>query len=251
MVDPTHPLSQVPLSEDPHRRQRQRNLLHQVVRGLPPPSGMTERLPLDGEVAGLFGEGGLPLGSTVVVRGQQGQGLLTLALAVLARMSRETGYLGIVNLARVGLLSASELGVDLARLIVIARPVPQVARVASILLEGCTAVLLGDERHLEGADAERLQRRARERAAVLFVLDPNDRARRWREVPDVTLTVTHSRTRGLGDGAGRLLARELSITTHHRRRPPQHTPQMILLPPLVAPEIALPTDGVTRFHRAG
>jgi hypothetical protein len=234
LADNAHPLMGLDLSGDPLRRARQQELIHGVQRGLHRSSIDADLLPITPQLTTLFGEPGLPLGSTVLVAGKVGQGATSLALHLCARVTQESFYVGVVNLSRVGLVGCSELDVALDHLVFIARPTDQVAKVAAMMMESCLLVIVGSDRPVPRRDAERLQRRARERRCVLLVLDSHAGEHRsfWTEVPDITLVVTGGRAVGIGHGGGALLTRELHVEVRYRRLLPQGASPFIFLPGL-------------------
>jgi hypothetical protein len=107
-----------------------------------------------------------------------------------------------------GAVSAAELGVELARLVLVPEPGSQLTAVVAALLDGLDLVVTipGD---LTDSVARRLSARARHRGAVLISFGP------WPGA-DLELTCERIRWSGLGQGAGTLRNRELVARTRGR-----------------------------------
>lgn len=162
------------------------------------PGSHARLLPVHGSLAGLLPAGGLERGGTLVVGGST-----SLVLALLAEASRAGGWAAFVGLPRVGVLAAHELGLDLARLVLVPAPGPDGPTVVAALLDGVDVVVVGDVA-LTDADRRRLSARARERDAVLVSTTPWPGAH-------VTLTAEIAHWEGLGRGEGRLRSRRLTV----------------------------------------
>lgn len=162
------------------------------------PGSHARLLPVHGSLAGLLPAGGLERGGTLVVGGST-----SLVLALLAEASRAGGWSAFVGLPRVGVLAAHELGLDLARLVLVPAPGPDGPTVVAALLDGVDVVVVGDVA-LTDADRRRLSARARERDAVLVSTTPWPGAH-------VTLTAEIAHWDGLGRGEGRLRSRRLTV----------------------------------------
>jgi hypothetical protein len=149
---------------------------------------------------------GLRRGTVVGVSGS-----LTLALAVLAGPSQAGSWTAVVGLPGVGMLAASELGVDLSRCALVPTPGPTWPTVVAALLDALDVVAVappGAGGRVRAADARRLSARARERGSVLVVVGA------WPEGPDVRLSVAPSggvAWDGLDCGHGALRRRSLSV----------------------------------------
>lgn len=151
---------------------------------------------------------GLRRGVTATVEG--GPGSTSLALALGAAASQAGSWVGLVGVPAVGLLAATELGLAPERLLVVPEvPAPSAATVAAALLDAVDVVYLRAGA-IGAPDARRLVARAREREAVLVPLGP-----RWPLGADVRLAVAEPDWTGLagdGTGAGRLTARQVTVT---------------------------------------
>lgn len=198
------------------------------------PGSHARLLPVHGTLAGLLPVGGLERGSTVVVGGST-----SLVLALLAEASRAGGWAAFVGLPRVGVLAAHELGLDLARLVLVPAPGPDGPTVVAALLDGVDVVVVGDVA-LTDADRRRLSARARERDAVLVSTAPWPGAH-------VTLTAEIARWEGLGRGEGRLRSRRLTVRGGGRGAAARGWTAEVVVPP---PAGAVPAGVTTSVTRA-
>lgn len=155
---------------------------------LPVPPGLAAVLP-----------DGLRRGATTAVLGST-----SLALGVLAHACAGGAWAVAVGQPDLGLLAASQSGVDLARFAAVPTPGPDTATVLGALLDGVDVVLVGPGAVLADADRHRLSARARERGSVLLPTVA------WPGAA-VVLTVEHARWTGVGAGDGRLRTRELRV----------------------------------------
>jgi hypothetical protein len=155
---------------------------------------------------------GLRRGSTVAVGGST-----SLALALVAGASTAGSWTAAAGVSSLGLTAASELGVALERLVVVAAPPPQVwGTVVATLVEAFDVVLARVDRRVRDADARRLTARARDAGSVLVLLLPDARGV-WPDAPDVRLDITASEWSGIGDGYGHLHARRVEVSATGRR----------------------------------
>jgi hypothetical protein len=159
-------------------------------------------------LAGMFPNGALQRGATVVVDG--GQGAVSLSLALLAR----AGWGAVVAVPDLGVVAAAELGVCLERLALVPRvEAGQWATVVGALLDSVDVVVARPPAHFRAGDARRLSARARERGAVLVPLLPG---RAWADGAEVRLVVTGGRWEGPGAGEGHLVGRRLAVAVGGR-----------------------------------
>jgi hypothetical protein len=167
-------------------------------------------LPVAPDLQELFPRRGLKRGSVVGIVGS-GVGATSLALALLPAASQEGSWTAVVGQPSLGGLSAGELGIDLARCALVPDPGPTWPTVVAALLDAIDVVVLWPPSgRARAADARRLSARARERGAVLVVVGP------WPEGPDVRLQPVAATWRGLGDGHGALVARQLEVVASGR-----------------------------------
>ncbi len=167
-------------------------------------------------LAELLPERGLRRGSTVAVTTGRAPGATSLTLSLLAPASVAGAWCAVVGLPDLGLVAAAEIGVVLERLALVPDPGEQWPVVTAALLESVDIVVLRPTGKVRAGDARRLTARARERGAVLVILDPAGGAR-WPEGADVRLEVRASVWSGLGYGHGHLQAREVEVMVTGRR----------------------------------
>jgi Mrp family chromosome partitioning ATPase len=161
---------------------------------------------------------------TVVAMG--GAAATSLALALAAAPSAAGSWVGAVGMPSLGLLAASELGVALERLLLVAPPPPgEWATVVATLVDGVDVVLVRLPRTVRTGDARRLQARARQRGAVLLVVGPAGPLE-----PDVTLAVEEEEWVGLQAGAGHLQGRRVGVIAVGRRAAARHRRLALWLP---------------------
>jgi Zn-dependent alcohol dehydrogenase len=159
--------------------------------------------------------GGLRRGSTVAIIGST-----SLALAVLAGPVQAGSWVAAVGVSSLGLAAASELGVALDRLVLVADPRDAGTEAASwgttiaTLVDAFDAVLVRPGRRAKQRDARRLAARARERGSVLVVLGDEGA---WPDAPDVQLSIERADWVGLGAGHGHLRARRVVVVASGRR----------------------------------
>ena len=147
-----------------------RELLAPVETGFGAILARERTLPLCVPLAGLFPEGALRRGSTVVVGQGDFPGTTSLALALLSGPSAGGSWCAVVGAPDLGFVAAAQLGLDLERLAVVPWPGPKWAVVTAALLEGFDMVLLRPGGHVSSSDARKLEARARERGSVLAVM---------------------------------------------------------------------------------
>src|SRR5579863_1041417 len=187
-----------------------RELLAPVETGFGAILARERTLPLCVPLAGLFPEGALRRGSTVVVGQGAFPGTTSLALALLSGPSAGGSWCAVVGAPDLGLVAAAQLGLDLERLAVVPWPGPKWAVVTAALLEGFDMVLLRPGGHVSSSDARKLEARARERGSVLAVMSDGMRDG-WPGTADVRLGIVAGRWRGIEDGTGYLWGREVDV----------------------------------------
>ena len=162
-------------------------------------------LPVVPALRPLLPEGGLRRGSVVGVEST------SLALALVAGASAAGSWAAAVAVSRppVGAVAAAGFGVVLERFPLVAAP-PGSGRggwpwVVAALLDAVDVVVAWPPPHLRPADRRRLVARNRERGSVLVVPGSS-----WDAV-DVRLSVVASAWEGVGEGHGRLTARQVEV----------------------------------------
>jgi hypothetical protein len=175
---------------------------HGVVRAAPPhpvPPALAELLP-----------GGLRRGSTVSVSGS-----MSLLLALVGSASAAGAWCALVGFPRVSAEAAREYGIDLARLALIPAPGTGWATAVGALLDALDIVAVrppGGRNGLSPGDIRRLAARARSKDAVLvpFVTEANWPGAELRLHADAGVWT------GIGQGTGRLRARQVEVTAGGR-----------------------------------
>ena len=206
------------------RGQARESLALLAERTRPVSSSQTRLLPVLPPLVGLFPDGSLRRGSTVVVSGPDRNtgGDISVALALLAAASEAGSWCALVGMAGLGAVAAHDVGIDLARLAVVPRPGAAWAEVTAALLDGVDLVVLCPPFSPRPAMARRLVARARERRSVLVVVPGRSG---WPEHPDVRLRVSDIHWDGVGTGEGYLHGRRMTVTATGRRsatRPRHH-----------------------------
>jgi len=165
----------------------------------------TAALPLLQGLTGLLPEDGLRRGSTVAV-----EGATSLALALLAGPSQAGSWCAVVGAPELGLQAAAEFGIVLERLALIPRPGQAWASVVAALVDAFDVVAIRPTGTVPPSLASRLSARLRKHGGVLLCLG------QW-EGADLRLTAVDEQWDGLGDGYGRLRARQLRVRVSGRR----------------------------------
>jgi hypothetical protein len=129
---------------------------------------------------------------------------LSLAMALLAGPSQAGEWSAVVGLPDFGLEAAAAYGLDLDRTVVVPRPGEHWLSVTAGLLDVAGVVLVRPAAAVTEHQAERLRSRMRQKDAALVCLGAWPRA-------DATLRVSRSAWSGLGQGHGRLVARQLEV----------------------------------------
>jgi hypothetical protein len=194
-------------------------LLAERVR--PVSSRRTRLLPLAPPLTGLFPDGGLRRGTTVVVTGrtpaggsESGGGAVSVALSLLAAASASGSWCALIGLAGVGGVAAHDVGIDLSRLAVVPRPRAAWAEATAALVDGIDLVVLCPPFPPRPSMARRLGARVRDRRSVLVVVPLRSG---WPDHPDVTLHVDGMDWDGVGTGEGYLHRRRMRIVATGRR----------------------------------
>jgi hypothetical protein len=178
-------------------------VLENVTVGMPQPQPYST-LPVLPALAPLLPGGGLVKGTPVAV---DRPGALCLALA--AGASQAGLWCGIAGMPDLGMVAAAEMGIELARVMLVPEPGRRWAEVAAVMLGACEVVLLRPPGRVPAALRRRLETAARKSGAVLIV------AGEWEGAP-VRLRVDRQRWDGAGDGYGRLRARRADVVAEGR-----------------------------------
>lgn len=170
-------------------------------------------LPVHSALAPLFPSGGLKRGTVAGIHRST-----SLLLGVIATAARDGAWLAVVGMPDLGLLAATEWGIDLDHVALIPEPGTESAVVIGALLDGVDIVALGPDTPLTDDDRRRLAARARERGAVL-ISQPA-----WPGA-DVVLTAETRGWEGVSDGEGYFTSMALRINRSGRASAavPMHT----------------------------
>jgi len=204
------------------RDQTRESLALLAERTRPVSSSQTRLLPVLPSLVGLFPDGSLRRGSTIVIGdpaptvrpGATSDGEISVALALLAAASGAGSWCALVGLSGLGAVAAHDMGVDLARLAVVPEPGAAWAEVTAALVDGLDVVVLLPPFPPRPAMARRLVARVRERRAVLVVVPGRSG---WPEHPDLHLRVSDAGWDGVGAGEGYLHRRRMTVTATGRR----------------------------------
>ena len=200
-----------------NRRER----LSQLTQSVAPVAFAQDRvIPVAAALEPLLGEGGITRGHII---GCRGTAALSLAFATVARASAAGSWVAAAGLPTLGAQAANEAGIALERLVMVTIPVGITeaawANTVSALIDGFDIVVLRQSSlcSIRAGTARRLQARLQARGSVLVMVGhPGDFS------VDVALNTTAGTWEGLGNGAGRLVRRKLTISAGGRRVPKNH-----------------------------
>ncbi len=167
-------------------------------------------LPVTAALEAALPQRGIQRGSTVLVTAEGVPGCTSLALELLVGISMSGSWCAVAGYPGLGLVAASERGLELSRLLLVPDPgdPERCQRVVAALFDAVDAVLLVPPRSIRPADARWLAVRARDRHSVLMVLD---REMSWAGPADLRCSVTASSWSGLGKGYGLLRSHSMEI----------------------------------------
>jgi hypothetical protein len=163
-------------------------------------------LPVAAALAPILPDG-LRRGSTVSVTGS-----LSLLFALIGAASAEGAWCALVGFPRVSAEAAHEYGVEMSRLAIVPAPGSGWTTAVGALLDAVDVVAARPPRLVPG-DIRRLGARARSRDAVLMPFLAG--ADTWPGA-DVRLTAHDGHWSGIGDGTGRLRARQVTVSSEGR-----------------------------------
>ncbi|GAA2184062.1 hypothetical protein GCM10009785_30450 [Brooklawnia cerclae] len=167
-------------------------------------------------LAGLLPDAGLRAGSAYSL---DASGALMLAL--LAEPSRAGLWCGAVGLPELGAEAAGQAGVALDRLALVPKPGQRWLSVVAALTEVLSVIAVRPGSAVRPADAARLAARLRDREATLLVVGEWPRA-------EAVLRVDAPHWSGVGEGHGRLTAREVTLSVVSRRAPRPRSVRLLL-----------------------
>jgi len=199
-----------------------------------PPAGALPVLPALGELL----PGGLARGS-VVAAGRWG--LLCLALA--AGASVAGAWCAVAGVPQLGVSAAAAVGLDPARMLLVADPGAAWPQVVASLLDGCELVLLRPPGHAPAQVRRRLEAVLRRCGGVLVVAGDWDGAH-------ARLLVTRQEWAGIEAGHGRLRARRVLVVADGRGAAARPRTQWLWLP---GPDgsVGLADQAVTEMQDTG
>ncbi len=208
----------------PRRDERARAHLEVLAREVRPAVAAADRsLPVIGGLGALLPGGGLRRGSVVTVCGTVGAGGTSLALHLAAAATAAGEWAAFVTpCSTLGGAAAAEAGVALDRCAFV-RQVPPArwATVVAALIDGVALVAATVPPGLRLGDARRLAARARERAAVLVLIESplsagSRRTGVWPVEAALRMTAEGSPWSGLSAGSGLLAPRKLRVQVEGR-----------------------------------
>ena len=178
-------------------------------------------LPVGGELAGLFTEGGLVRGRTIAC---QGPAATSTALALVAAAVTAGSWMAVVDLPTIGLDAAGELGVPLGRIVAIGtdgNPTRWIDVVAAAA-DGFDVLLVRVPSELPAAAVRENWPYASADANVVTIVlgDPGAMA------CDGVLHTDALQWSGLGDGHGHLRERRVVVEASGRRLPGRRSCQL-------------------------
>jgi len=199
-----------------------------------PPAGALPVLPALGELL----PGGLARGS-VVAAGRWG--LLCLALA--AGASVAGAWCAVAGVPQLGVSAAAAVGLDPARMLLVADPGTAWPQVVASLLDGCELVLLRPPGHAPAQVRRRVEAVLRRCGGVLVVAGDWDGAQ-------ARLLVTRQEWAGIEAGHGRLRARRVLVVADGRGAAARPRTQWLWLP---GPDgsVGLADQAVTEMQDTG
>lgn len=170
-------------------------------------------VPVDEPFASMLPDGGLQRGRVV---GCDGAAAFSTAVALVAGAVRAGSWMLLLGASGIGLEAIAELGIPLHRVVAVdveAGPAAWAER-AAVAADGFEVILA-----VPPAGAERVERRIRQRlqARGAVLVSVGATARRFG--CDVTLTTSSPRWVGVGQGHGRLIARQVDVVVAGRRVP--------------------------------
>ena len=168
-------------------------------------SGLGSRLlPTYPALGRLLPHGGLQRGATYSVAESS-----TLAMAMLAGPSAAGAWCAVLGMPEFGIEAAAQLGIDLARLVLVPEPGDQWLTVSAALVDVVGVLLLRAPGPVSSSQAARLSARIRQRGCVVVAM------RAWPQA-EAELRLGEERWDGLGEGYGVLNERAMAVSAHWR-----------------------------------
>jgi hypothetical protein len=164
-------------------------------------------LPTHPALAELLPGGGLKQGAMYSVESSA-----TLLLALLAGPSAAGSWCGVVGVPDFGIEAAASFGIDLDRLVLVPTPGDQWLAVTAAIADVLTVVVIKPPRQASEGNLARLTARLRQRGSTLIVVGSHSA---WPQ-SEAMLSLSQSNWSGIGDGAGHLTARQVTVTVSTR-----------------------------------
>lgn len=176
----------------------------------------TAVVPVHPALAPLLPGGGLRAGSAYTIGPST-----SLLLALLARPSQDGSWCAAVGMPELGVEAASQLGVDLSRLVLIPDPGERWLAVTAAIADVLPVVATRPQGRVGEGEASRLAARLRDRGTVLLVQGV------WPQA-EAALSIAEPAWSGLGSGHGYLTERTLTVTVDSRRSPVPRRARLVL-----------------------
>jgi hypothetical protein len=193
--------------------------LQQRIRSMQATKLDSRLLPTHPALAELLPGGGLKQGAMYSVESSA-----TLLLALLAGPSAAGSWCGVVGVPEFGIEAAASFGIDLNRLVLVPSPGDQWLAVTAAIADVLTVVVIKPPRQASEGNLARLTARLRQRGSTLLVIGS------WPQ-SEAMLSLSQSSWTGIGDGAGHLTARQVTVTVSTRAGGPPRSARMWLPDP--------------------
>jgi hypothetical protein len=181
--------------------------LQQRIRSMQATKLDSRLLPTHPALADLLPGGGLKQGVMYSVESSA-----TLLLALLAGPSAAGSWCGVVGVPEFGIEAAASFGIDLDRLVLVPAPGEQWLAVTAAIADVLTVVVIKPPRQASESNLARLTARLRQRGSTLIVVGSHSA---WPQ-SEAMLSLSQSSWSGIGDGAGHLTARQVTVTVSTR-----------------------------------
>jgi hypothetical protein len=201
--------------------------LQQRIRSMQATKLDSRLLPTHPALAELLPGGGLKQGAMYSVEPTGNEYGATLLLALLAGPSAAGSWCGVVGVPEFGIEAAASFGIDLDRLILVPAPGDQWLAVTAAVADVLTVVVIKPPRQASTSNLARLSARLRQRGSTLIVVGSHSA---WPQ-SEAMLSLSQSNWTGIGNGAGHLTARQVTVTVSTRNGGRPRTARMWLPDP--------------------
>jgi hypothetical protein len=181
--------------------------LQQRIRSMQATKLDSQLLPTHPALADLLPGGGLKQGVMYSVEGSA-----TLLLALLAGPSAAGFWCGVVGVPEFGIEAAASFGIALDRLVLVPIPGDQWLAVTAAIADVLTVVVIKPPRQASEGNLARLAARLRQRGSTLLVVGSHSA---WPQ-SEAMLSLSQSSWSGIENGAGHLIARQVTVTVSTR-----------------------------------